>query len=187
VFGILRSVSGDRPGLPYTTACANDCAAEYGGACPGGFGFNNAPVGARLGATEAQAAAAGCEEGTVVGPFCRPASSIVPGASSASPQGNVGRNSLRGFNLQQLDLNVHRDCRVASGMHLRFEADVFNVFNHANFASPNAILTDPNFGTSHSMMNASFGSANPATGGGYNSLYTMGGPRIGQLAVKFLF
>jgi hypothetical protein len=36
-------------------------------------------------------------------------------------------------------------------------------------------------------MNASFGSANPATGGGYNSLYTMGGPRTGQLAVKLLF
>jgi hypothetical protein len=63
----------------------------------------------------------------------------------------------------------------------------FNVFNRANFASPNAMLTDPNFGTSHSMMNASFGSGNSATGGGYNSLYTMGGPRTGQLAVKLLF
>ena len=111
----------------------------------------------------------------------------MPGASSASPQGNAGRNSLRGFNLQQLDLGVHRDFRVAGEMHLRFEADVFNVFNRANFASPNAILTDPNFGTSHSMMNASFGSGSPATGGGYNSLYTMGGPRTGQLALKLLF
>ena len=163
------------------------CAAEYGGPCPGGFGFNNAPVGAPLGATDAQATAAGCEEGTVVGPFCRPARSIVPGASSASPQGNAGRNSLRGFNLQQLDFEVHRDFRVGGETRLRFQADVFNVFNHANFASPSAILTDPNFGTSQSMMNASFGSGNPATGGGYNSLYTMGGPRTGQLAVKLLF
>jgi Carboxypeptidase regulatory-like domain/TonB dependent receptor-like, beta-barrel len=171
------------PGIP-VYVYGDDCAAEYGGACPGGFGFNNAPVGARLGATEAQAAAAGCEEGTVVGPFCRPARSIVPGASSASPQGNAGRNSLRGFNLQQLDLNVHRDFRVAGEVHLRFEADVFNVLNRANFASPNAILTDPNFGTSHSLMNASFGAA---SGGGYNSLYTMGGPRTGQLAIKLLF
>jgi hypothetical protein len=32
------------------------------------------------------------------------------------------------------------------------------------------------------MMNTSFGS-----GGGYNSLYTMGGPRAGQLAVKLMF
>jgi TonB dependent receptor len=169
------------PGIPVYVYGA-DCAAEYGGPCPGGFGFNNAPVGAPLGATDAQAAAAGCEADTVVGPFCRPARSIVPGASSASPQGNAGRNSLRGFNLQQLDFECHRDFHVGAETRLRFEADIFNVFNHLNFASPSAILTDPNFGTSHSMMNTSFGS-----GGGYNSLYTMGGPRAGQLAVKLLF
>jgi hypothetical protein len=174
------------PGIPIYVYGA-DCATEYGGPCPGGFGFNNAPVGAPLGATDAQAAAAGCEPDTVVGPFCRPARSIVPGASSASPQGNAGRNSLRGFNLQQLDFECHRDFHVGAAMRLRFEADIFNVFNHLNFASPSAVLTDPNFGTSHSMMNSSFGSGNAATGGGYNSFYTMGGPRAGQLALKLMF
>jgi len=174
------------PGIPVYVYGA-DCAAEYGGPCPGGFGFNNAPVGARLGATDAQAAAAGCEADTVVGAFCRPARSIVPGASSGSPQGNAGRNSLRGFKLQQLDLEFHRDFHVGAAVRLRFEVDIFNVLNHLNFASPSAILTDPNFGISHSMMNASFGSGNAATGGGYNSLYTMGGPRAGQLALKLMF
>jgi hypothetical protein len=37
------------------------------------------------------------------------------------------------------------------------------------------------------MMNASFASGNASTGGDYNALYTMGGPRTVQLAVKLLF
>jgi hypothetical protein len=159
-----------------------DCAAEYGAPCPGGRGLNNAAVGARLGATEAQAAAAGCAPGTVVGAFCRPGGGITPGAGSASEQGNAGRNSLRGFPLQQLDVAIRRDFTVGDRLRLRFEADIFNVFNHSNFASPSAVLTDTNFGRSQSMMNASFGGS-----GGYNSLYAMGGPRAAQLAAKLLF
>jgi len=70
---------------------------------------------------------------------------------------------------------------------IRFGADIFNVLNQPNFASPSAVLTDNSFGISRSMMNASFGSGNASTGGGYNSLYTMGGPRAIQLALKLVF
>jgi hypothetical protein len=173
------------PGVPIYVYGAQ-CAAEYG-SCPGGFGINNAPMGAPLGATPAQAAAAGCGPNDTVGAFCRTGTGITPGASSGAGQGNVGRNFLRGFPLRQLDLDVHRDFAVNERLRIRFEADIFNVFNQANFASPSAVLTDGNFGTSRSMMNASFGSGNASTGGGYNSLYTMGGPRAVQLAVKLLF
>ena len=173
------------PGVPIYVYGAQ-CAAEYGGSCPGGRGFNNAPVGAPLGASAAQAAAAGCAEGTVVGAFCRPSGGINTGAD-AQAQGNAGRNILRGFHLQQLDLDIHRDFPIGERLRLRFEADIFNVFNHPNFASPSAVLTDANFGSSQSMMNASFGSGNATTGGGYNSLYTMGGPRAVQLALKLIF
>jgi hypothetical protein len=48
------------PGAPIYVYGA-DCAAQNGGnPCPGGWGFNSAAEGTRLGATEAQAAAAGC-------------------------------------------------------------------------------------------------------------------------------
>jgi hypothetical protein len=161
------------------------CVAEYG-SCPGGFGINNAPTGAPLGATPAQAAAAGCGVDTI-GAFCRPGGGITPGASSGAGQGNVGRNSLRGFPLRQVDVDIHRDFAAVDRFRIRFEADIFNVLNQANFSSPSAVLTDSNFGASRSMMNASFGSGNVSTGGGYNSLYTMGGPRAIQLAIKLLF
>jgi hypothetical protein len=173
------------PGVPVYVYGAQ-CATEYG-SCPGGFGINNAPTGSPLGATPAQAAAAGCGPNDTVGAFCRTGTGITPGASSGAGQGNLGRNYLRGFPLRQLDVAVHRDFAAGDHIRIRFEADIFNLLNQSNFASPSAVLTDSNFGASRSMMNASFGSGNASTGGGYNSLYTMGGPRAIQLALKFLF
>src|SRR5215471_8518449 len=173
------------PGVPLYVYGAQ-CAAEYG-SCPGGFALNNAPMGAPLGATPAQAAAAGCGPNDTVGALCRNGAGITPGASSGAAQGNLGRNSLRGFPLRQLDLDIHREFIARDRLRIRFEADIFNVLNQPNFASPSAVLTDNSFGISRSMMNASFGSGNASTGGGYNSLYTMGGPRAIQLALKLLF
>src|SRR5262249_38928308 len=148
--------------------------------------LNNAAIGAPHGASLEQALAAGCAPDTVHGALCRYANMITPGGNF-HVQGNLGRNSLRGFGLQQLDLDIHRDFTLGDRMRLRFEGDLFNVFNHPNFASPSAVLTDANFGSSQSMMNSAFGSGNAGTGGGYNSLYTMGGPRAVQLAVKLIF
>jgi len=144
-------------------------------------------MGAPLGATPAQAAAAGCGPNDTVGALCRNGAGITPGASSGAAQGNLGRNSLRGFPLRQLDVDIHREFIARDRLRIRFEADIFNVLNQPNFASPSAVLTDNSFGISRSMMNASFGSGNASTGGGYNSLYTMGGPRAIQLALKLVF
>src|SRR5215471_11492323 len=78
---------------------------------------------------------------------------------------------------------------VSCGMpwRIRFGADIFNVLNQPNFASPSAVLTDNSFGISRSMMNASSGSGNASTGRGYNSLYTIGGLRAIQMALKLVF
>jgi hypothetical protein len=37
------------------------------------------------------------------------------------------------------------------------------------------------------MLNSSFGTGNATTGGGYNSLYSLGGPRSLQVALKVVF
>jgi hypothetical protein len=94
---------------------------------------------------------------------------------------------LRGFSLQQLDFGIHRDFQIGERVRLRFQADIFNIFNHPNFAAPSAVFTAPNFGSSQNMMNSSFGSGNASTGGGYNSLFSMGGPRAVQLSIKIVF
>ena len=173
------------PGVPIYVGGA-ECAAEHGGnPCPGGRGINNAAVGAPLGATSAQASAARCQPGTAVGAFCS-GLGINPGGS-VDVQGTLGRNALRGFPLQQLDLAIHREFPVGDRFRLRFEGDIFNVFNHPNFSSPQSNISLPNFGVATSMLNSSFGTGNAAAGGGYNSLYSLGGPRSVQLALKIIF
>ena len=51
-------------------------------------------------------------------------------------QGNLERNSLRGFGAFQADLGVRRQSRLQSGRALNLSAQAFNVFNHPNFANP---------------------------------------------------
>jgi hypothetical protein len=173
------------PGVPIYVDGVS-CAQEHGAnPCPGGRGFNNAPVGAPLGATAAQASAAGCASGTAAGAFCQ--SSLFNSGGPINVQGNLGRNALRGFPLQQLDLATHREFLVGDRFRLRFEGDIFNVLNHPNFASPQSFLSLPNFGIANSMLNSSFGTGNASTGGGYNPLYSLGGPRSVQLALKMIF
>ena len=94
-------------------------------------------------------------------------------------QGTLGRNTLRGFGLKQVDLSIRRHFRLAESLGLQFRADAFNVFNTPNFANPTGVLTSGNFGTSTQMLGTSLG--------GINSQFQVGGPRSIQLALKLLF
>ena len=100
-------------------------------------------------------------------------------------QGNLGRNSLRGFPLYQVDLALRRRFHFTEFVALQFQADAYNVFNHANFEDPlgNALVVNSNqaFGESTSLAGRSL------TGGGFPSFYTFGGARTMRFAVKFLF
>jgi hypothetical protein len=51
--------------------------------------------------------------------------------------GDVGRNSLRGPNFFQLDLSGMKNFQITERMKVQFRADIFNIFNHPNFANPN--------------------------------------------------
>lgn len=105
-----------------------------------------------------------------------PAAFAVPPAGT---QGSLGRNAMRGFPASQIDLSLRRRFDVGSGRHLEFRADVFNLFNHPNFADPDPFLDDPLFGESQSMLNQSSTHLSP--------LYQIGGPRSVQLGLKVLF
>ena len=180
------------PGVPYYVY-GKDCAAQNGGnTCPGGWGFNAAPVtnvpdrNGVLPHPECQASQMTPTGPSIVGygAFCV---GSITSASARLPQGNAGRNLLRGFPLRQFDLDVHRDFGVGERVRLRFHVNVFNVLNQPNFSAPQASLLLPNFGKATSMMNSSFGTGSISSGGGNNPLYSLGGPRSIQLALKILF
>ncbi|MES1260877.1 MAG: carboxypeptidase regulatory-like domain-containing protein, partial [Acidobacteriota bacterium] len=54
--------------------------------------------------------------------------------------GNLGRGVLNGPGLTNLDLSLFKSLAVTEKTHLQFRAEIFNVLNHANFASPNPIV-----------------------------------------------
>ncbi|HEV2399934.1 MAG TPA: TonB-dependent receptor, partial [Candidatus Sulfotelmatobacter sp.] len=129
-----------------------------GAVCPGGKGFNPAA-------------------------FVDPP--IDPGTRNPTRQGDLGRNSLRGFGAFQWDFAVHRDFPVYESIHLQFRAEMFNLLNHPNFAPPNAELGVGAFGLSSQTLGQYLGGN--VGGGGFSALYQVGGPRSIQLALKLVF
>ena len=103
---------------------------------------------------------------------------------SGTVQGDLGRNVLRGFGATQVDLTLRRQFKLRERISLQARADLFNVFNHPNFAPPINYLSSPQFGQSTQMLGTSLGSGGQ---GGLSPLFQIGGPRSVQLALKLLF
>ena len=60
--------------------------------------------------------------------------------------GNVGRNTMRGPGVKNLDASLFRTFKVTSGTDLQFRAEAFNVTNTPHFANPNGNVNSSNFG-----------------------------------------
>ncbi|MGA3264530.1 MAG: TonB-dependent receptor, partial [Terracidiphilus sp.] len=103
----------------------------------------------------------------------------------AGHQGDLGRNALRGFGAWQADFAVHRQFHLTKKAGLQFRAEMFNVFNHPNFAPPNNLVGYALFGQSTQTLGSSLGAG--GGNGGFNPLYQIGGPRSVQLALKLKF
>jgi len=133
----------------------------YGSQYPGGKIINNTP---NQGGT-------GCK-----GPFC---------SAPAGQQGNLGRNLIRAFPVSQVDLSLRRRFKVTERFNFQLRCDVFNIFNHPNFANPQATLSSSLFGTTTSMYANGLGAGGGR--GGLNPLYSIGGPRSMQFSLKLNF
>ena len=69
--------------------------------------------------------------------------------------GNAGRNLARGPSQWQLHTALIKTIPVFENLHLTFRAEAFNVFNHPQFAVPNANFSNSaNFGVITSEANA---------------------------------
>ena len=91
---------------------------------------------------------------------------------------------LRGFGATQVDLALQRQFHLTEKTGLSFRGELFNIFNHPNFGSPNNNLTSPLFGQSTQTLASSLAGT---SGAGFNPLYQIGGPRSIQLALKLQF
>ena len=103
---------------------------------------------------------------------------------AAGQLGNVGRNIGRGPAFFDADLAILKDTKITERLRTQFRAEFFNIFNHENFATPNASIfsaiipggtvTNPN-----AARNGSAGVINATNQGST--------PRQIQFALKFLF
>jgi hypothetical protein len=115
---------------------------------------------------------------------------------AAGQNGNLGRNVVRGFGAWQIDFALHREIRLSESTRLQFRAEAFNVLNHPNFANPSdpsapgvpgqlRYFPGPRFGVSTQTLANGLGPS--LIPGELNPLFQIGGPRVLQLAVRFLF
>ncbi len=100
-------------------------------------------------------------------------------------QGTLGRNSLRGFPLEQINLSFRREFPLVERARLQFRAEMFNILNHPNFADPSGAMGSTSFGYSTQMLSRDLGQG--GVNGGLNPLYQVGGPRSIQLALRMVF
>jgi hypothetical protein len=68
--------------------------------------------------------------------------------------GTVGRNTMRGPGVVNMDLSLFRTFRITERFHLQFRAESFNLSNTPHFANPNGNANSSNFGKITSMQSA---------------------------------
>ncbi len=87
--------------------------------------------------------------------------------------GNSGTGIINGPGITNLDVSLFKNIPMGERFTLQLRGEFFNVLNHANFADP---------GTTQGV--GTFGVISATAGG---NLDPMGGPRIGQVALKLTF
>jgi hypothetical protein len=98
-------------------------------------------------------------------PFLDPA---LGGDLNVTVFGNLGRNIYRGPKQQNWDFSLLKNFKITERQSLRFTTDFFNIWNHANFASPGQSDVE-NLGT--------FGKISA----------TVGTPRLIQFSLRYAF
>ncbi|HJP90349.1 MAG TPA: carboxypeptidase regulatory-like domain-containing protein [Pyrinomonadaceae bacterium] len=75
---------------------------------------------------------------------------INPAAFGPAPdtrRGNSGVGIVTGPNLQTWDFSMRKQFTISERFNIRFQADMFNAFNHTNLRGPSTVRTTAGFGT----------------------------------------
>jgi hypothetical protein len=79
-------------------------------------------------------------------PFFRRVGSAASYDAGAGRFGSFGRNVLHGPGINNWDFAVFKRFKVRESHNLQFRAELFNLFNHAQFKNPDSNIASPNFG-----------------------------------------
>ncbi len=93
--------------------------------------------------------------------------------------GDLGRNAIYGPHFWNVDFAVSKNTPLAEHVNLQLRAELFNIFNHPNFALPNFFVVPGSTGQGLITQTPDQAQTNPGLGGG--------GPRVIQLGAKITF
>jgi Carboxypeptidase regulatory-like domain len=68
--------------------------------------------------------------------------------------GNLGRNTLNGPGLSEVDASLRKDTALSEHVNFQFRAEVFNLFNRTNLSTPNAVVFTSALGVPSSTAGA---------------------------------
>ncbi|MGO9515906.1 MAG: carboxypeptidase regulatory-like domain-containing protein [Candidatus Korobacteraceae bacterium] len=87
--------------------------------------------------------------------FCTPGTEdpLYPGGTCPSGFGGIPRNFLRGPGVWQSDWALSKRFPVTERVQVQFRAEVFNVFNRAQFANPDGLISASDFGRIYLPLN----------------------------------
>lgn len=94
--------------------------------------------------------------------------------------GNVARNTLRGPDYINNDIELFKNFKVTESKTLQFRAESFNTFNRANFSPPGG-------GATGSFVSLGGTNLNDFGAPGFMQIFSAGPGRIIQFGLKFLF
>jgi hypothetical protein len=97
-----------------------------------------------------------------------PADNPAVGDTIGNTIGNSGRRFFSGPGINNFDLTLQKDLKIAESKSLEFRVEMFNAFNHAQFYGPQSV--DGNIGDST-----------------FGQVVSAAPPRLIQLAAKFVF
>jgi hypothetical protein len=97
--------------------------------------------------------------------------------------GNSRRRFFRGPGINNWDMALLKEFPVNDRMHFEFRAEFFNAFNHTQFVATSG-LGSPSTGT---CVASAPGQSCAGPGSSFGIITTARDPRIGQLALKFIF
>ena len=93
--------------------------------------------------------------------------------------GNLGRNAIYGPHFWNVDFAVTKNTPIREKINLQLRAELFNIFNHPNFALPNFFIVPGSSQQGLITQTPDQAQTNPGLGGG--------GPRVIQLGAKLTF
>jgi hypothetical protein len=100
--------------------------------------------------------------------------------------GTMGRNIFRDRGFKNVDFSVFKDFRFRERIGAEFRVELFNVFNHPNFANPYGAAVGAGFNDPSGGSSFGCGCTTPDVAAG-NPLVGSGNSRVMQLGLKFTF